>query len=122
MDHDRQNFEHRVSRINRSYAVRVPGKFVLLPDGLIVPRKRSRFRFAFPWKGLLMAFVLSLLLKAFLVWYLGAVAYSDLIIPMFDGSAMDRVAGQILMPDRLTIWLVAQYEVISGMIAAATVG
>ncbi len=119
MNREYQEFQRRVNRINRDHSDRAPGQYVLQDDGLMVPRRRRRFRFTFPWKGLLFAFVLSILLKALMVWYLGGDVYSDRIIALLQGAQWERVAGQILMPDQLTVWLVSQYDVIAEMIANA---
>lgn len=112
MNQDYPNFQARVSRIVRTRKDRVPGEFVMMDDGLLVPRTQRRLRFGFPLKGLVLAFLVCVAVKAYLIWFLGAELYQVEVLQLLNGSSLERVAGQILRPDAVSLWLVTQYEMI----------
>lgn len=117
MNQDYPNFQTRVSRINRDRQNRVHGEFVLHSNGILVPKSR-RLRFGFPLKGLVIAFVISVAVKAYLVWFLGTEAYQAEVLQLLQGSRLEVAAGRILLPDQLTMAVVGGYEWIAAQVAA----
>ena len=109
MNQDYPNFRSRVDRINRARRDRVVGEFVLQSNGLLVPKQR-RLRFGFPLKGLILAFVIAVMVKAYLIWFLGLELYQLEMLRLLSGSRFEQAAARILMPDQLTMWMVSQYD------------
>ena len=85
MNQDYPNFRSRVDRINRARRDRVVGEFVLQSNGLLVPKQR-RLRFGFPLKGLILAFVIAVMVKAYLIWFLGLELYQLEMLRLLSGS------------------------------------
>lgn len=110
MNQDYPNFQSRVARITNAQRDRVQGEFVLRTDGLLVPRTKRRLRFGFPIKGLTLAFLISIAVKAYLIWFLGADVYQNQVQQLLNGSSLEQVAGRILLPDSVSLWVVTQYE------------
>ena len=117
MNQDYPNFRSRVQRIDRARRNRVEGEFVLQSNGLLVP-KQKRLRFGFPLRGLMMAFVIAVAVKAYLVWFLGIEIYSAEVLALLNGTSYQQVAGRILMPDDLTMWVVGGYDWLAAQIVA----
>lgn len=117
MNQDYPNFQSRVQRIDRARRNRVEGEFVLQSNGLLVPKTR-RLRFRFPLRGLLTAFVAAIAVKAYLIWFLGLDLYQAEVLELLTGTSFEQVAGRILLPDHLTVWVVGQYDWIAAQIAA----
>ena len=109
MNQDYPDFLARVQRIERSWRNRAPGEFVLQSNGLIVP-KQKRLRFGFPLRGLIMAFVIAVAVKAYLMWFLGTEVYSAEIVELLNGTPFQQAAAHILMPDQVTLWVVGIYD------------
>lgn len=97
-------FQNRVKRIHRSHARRVPYAFTVRPDGLLVPRTRSRLRFYFPWRAILAGFVAVVLVKASMIAALGQDRYTDRMASLLAGSAYEEAATTILAPDPVSSW------------------
>ena len=117
MNQDYPNFRSRVDRINRARRDRVVCDFVLQSNCLLVPKQR-RLRFGFPLKGLILAFVIAVMVKAYLIWFLGLELYQLEMLRLLSGSRFEQAAARILMPDQLTMWMVSQYDWIWGYIMA----
>jgi hypothetical protein len=109
MNQDYPNFRSRVQRIDRARRNRVEGEFVLQSNGLLVPKQR-RLRFGFPLRGLIMAFVIAVAVKAYLIWFLGIEVYSAEMLELLSGTSYQQAAARILMPDQMTMWVVGQYD------------
>lgn len=121
MENRTESFHERVNRIQRSRRRRRNGMgFVVHPDGVVTAlgRPSSRLRFGFPLKGLIIAFVIAVGVKAYLMWALGTDVYEVQVAALLEGSNFEQVAGQILMPDALTHWVVERYEDIYAFIEA----
>ncbi|MEJ6392472.1 hypothetical protein V8J82_04340 [Gymnodinialimonas sp. 2305UL16-5] len=86
--------------------------FVVHPDGVVtaIGRPSSRLRFGFPLKGFLLALFIAVGVKAYLIWALGADVYLLQVEPLFAGSNLEQVAGQVLRPDALTLWVADRYQ------------
>jgi hypothetical protein len=117
MNQDYPNFRSRVDRINYARRNRVQGEFVLQSNGLLVP-KQHRLRFGFPLRGLIMAFVIAVMVKAYLIWFLGLELYQMELLKLLSGTSFEQAAARILMPDQLTMWVVGQYDWIWGHVMA----
>lgn len=117
MNQDYPNFRSRVQRIDRARHNRVEGEFVLQSNGLLVP-KQKRLRFGFPLRGLIMALVIAVAVKAYLVWFLGVEVYSAEVVAMLNGTSFQQAAGRVLMPDDLTMWAVGGYDWLAAQIVA----
>jgi len=117
MNQDYPNFRSRVQRIDRARRNRVVGEFVLQSNGLLVPKQRM-LRFGFPLRGLIIAFVIAVAVKAYLVWFLGNEIYSAEVLRLLSGTSFEQAAARILMPDQLTMWVVGQYDWIAAQYAA----
>lgn len=109
MNEEYPNFLARVERIERAWRNRARGEFILQSNGLIVP-KQKRLRFGFPLRGLIMAFVIAVAVKAYLIWFLGTEVYSAEIVSLLNGTSFQQAAAHILMPDRVTLWVVGLYD------------
>lgn len=116
MNQDYPNFQARVRRIDEARRNRVPGEFVLTSNGLVVPRQK-RLRFGFPLRGLVMAFVIAVAVKAYLIWFLGTEIYSAELIRLLNGTSFQQAAAHILMPDKVTLWVVGVYDWIALQVA-----
>lgn len=99
MNEQFNNFQARVLRINRSHKRRVPYAFSVRPDGLMVPRTRSRLRFYFPWRAILSGFVTIVLVKSTMIAALGTENYELRMGSLLEGSAYQEAATTILAPD-----------------------
>ncbi|MBF9034635.1 hypothetical protein HKCCE2091_10310 [Rhodobacterales bacterium HKCCE2091] len=98
-----RDFEARIGRINRAYnGGRVT--YVQRADGLLVPRSRSRLRFHFPWRAMLAGFVAVVVVKGFLLYYLGADGYNARLELMLENSRYSELAATILAPDPVSSW------------------
>lgn len=101
-------FQTRVGRINKSHSRRVPYAFTVRPDGLMVPRTRSRLRFYFPWRAILAGFVTVVLVKATMIAALGFENYQTRIDSLLTGAAYEEVALSVLSPDPVSTWTAAR--------------
>lgn len=97
-------FQKRVGQINRTHRRRVPYKFSVREDGLLVPRTRSSLRFYFPWRAILAGFVTVVAVKAFMIYYLSPEGYDARVNGMLVGSAYYEVASTILSVDPVSAW------------------
>jgi hypothetical protein len=113
MNQDYPNFRSRVDRINYARQNQVQGEFILQSNGLLVPKQR-RLRFGFPLRGLIMAFIIAVMVKAYLIWFLGLELYQLEMLELLSGTSFEQAAARILMPDQLTLWVVGQYDWIWG--------
>ncbi|WJY21880.1 hypothetical protein QTA57_01390 [Fontisubflavum oceani] len=112
MSHQIQLFNHRVNRIERNYANRIPETFTINEDGLVVPRTRRRLRFRFPFRALISGLVCAFLVKGFLIYHLGQEDYTSRIDRMLTGSTVDQAAARVLLPDQASLWVSEQYAVL----------
>lgn len=119
MNQDYPNFQARVQRIDRARKNRVVGEFVLQSNGLLVPKQR-RLRFGFPLKGLIVAFLVAVAVKAYLIWFLGLDLYQAEVQELLSGSSFERVAARVLMPDQMTMWVVGVYDWLAAQWVAFT--
>jgi hypothetical protein len=119
MNQDYPNFRSRVQRIDKARRNRVVGEFVLQSNGLLVPKQR-RLRFGFPLRGLILALVIAIAVKAYLIWFLGLELYEAEVLALLSGTSFEQAAARVLMPDQLTMWVVGGYDWIAAQIAAAT--
>lgn len=110
MSNDRTSFQARINRISRAHRDRVPGAFVHRGDGLMVPRSGRLLRFRFPLKGLIVAFLASIAVKSCLIWVLGADLYQAEVTRLLRGASFEQVAGRILLPDGVSMWVVTRIE------------
>jgi hypothetical protein len=118
MNQDYPNFQSRVQRIDRARRDRVVGEFVLQSNGLLVPKQR-RLRFRFPFRGLILAFLITIAVKAYLIWFLGLDVYEAGIQNLLAGTSFEQAAARILMPDQLSMWVVGAYDWIAAMMPDA---
>lgn len=117
MNQDYPNFRSRVQRIDEARRNRVVGEFVLQSNGLLVPKQR-RLRFGFPLRGLILAFLIAIAVKAYLIWFLGLELYEAEVLELLSGTSFEQAAARILMPDQLTMWVAGLYDWIAAQIAA----
>ena len=101
-------FQQRVGRINRTHKRKVPYAFTVRPDGLMVPRTRSRLRFYFPWRAIIAGFVVVVLAKASMIAALGYDNYVLRMETLLTGSAYEELATTILAPDPVSSWTAAR--------------
>lgn len=116
-----ENFADRLNRIERDRRGHRRGMgFIVHPDGVVtsIGGRSSRLRFGFPLKGLLTALFIAVLVKAYLMWFLGTDIYSLEMQRLLAGSAFERLAGIVLMPDVLTAWVVERYVDIYAFVQA----
>lgn len=119
MVNDTQLFNERVNRIQSARRGRSGGMgFVVHADGVVSPigKPSSRLRFGFPLKGLFLGLFVAVAIKAYLMWVLGADVYALQVETLLSGAAFEQVAGLILMPDELTIWMGERYDQIYAFI------
>jgi hypothetical protein len=85
---------------------------VVHPDGFTRPFARSprRLRFGFPIKGVIFATILTILVKAYLMWVLGDDVYGDAVLQLLGGNQFERAAGLVLAPDRVSLRVVDLYQ------------
>lgn len=114
MSDGNDTFADRLERIKAAQNYRVARPVMVRPDGLVVPREKApRLRFTFPLRGLILAFCAAVAVKAYLIWFLGGDAYSVVVTGLLNGSNLERVAGQILAPDGVSLWLVGKYDALA---------
>ncbi|MEM1273048.1 MAG: hypothetical protein AAGF88_04475 [Pseudomonadota bacterium] len=117
MNDQYDTFQERVGRINRTHKRKVPYTFTVRPDGLMVPRTRSRLRFYFPWRAILAGFFVVVAVKAFMIYYLTPPGYETRMTEVLTGSAYAEAAATILAPDPVSLWVASQ---IGGLVAWAS--
>ncbi len=108
-----ENFNDRLERINSGRRGRGTGMgFVIHPDGVVtsIGGSSSRLRFGFPLKGLVSAMIIAVAVKAYLMWFLGTDIYILEVQRLLVGSAFERLAAIVLMPDGLTGWVIERYQ------------
>ena len=108
MNEQFDNFQQRVGRISHSHKRRVPYAFTVRPDGLLVPRTKSRLRFYFPWRAILAGFMVVVLTKASMIAALGLDGYNSRMETLLTGSAYEELATTILAPDPVSSWTAAR--------------
>ncbi len=121
MTSNSNNFTDRVNRIQAQRNGRQSGMgFVVHSDGVVTAlgQPSSRLRFGFPLKGLLLAFILAVLVKGYVMWALGIDVYTLEVASLLEGSNFERVAGHLMMPDAMTVWVVDRYDAIYAFIQA----
>lgn len=121
MVNETDQFHNRLNRIQRGRRRQRKGMgFVVHPDGVVtaIGRPSTRLRFGFPLKGLLLALVIAVAVKAYLMWFLGTDIYTLEVETLLNGSSFEQAAGLVLMPDALTSWMAARYEDIAIFIQA----
>lgn len=120
MVNETEHFNNRLNRIQRGRRGRNGMGFVVHADGVVSPlgQPSSRLRFGFPLKGLLVALVIAVAVKAYLMWFLGTDVYALEVQRLLVGSAFEQAAGLILMPDALSGWVVERYDDIHAFIQA----
>lgn len=98
----------------------VETSLVVHPDGYVqqVNATGKRLRFAFPFKGVVLAGVLMVLTKAYLIWALGDEVYGAAVLQLLNGNQLERAAGLVLAPDQVSNWLVDVYQEIYRYFAA----
>lgn len=104
MNEQFREFQRRVGRIDSAYARRIPAAFLMRSDGLLVPKTRSRLRFYFPFRAVFAGFVAVMVVKGFLLFYLGEEGYVARMDAMLVGSAYEELAATLLMPDPVSLW------------------
>lgn len=102
------DFQARVGRISKSHTRRDPYAFTVRPDGLVVPRTRSRLRFYFPWRAILAGFVVVVLVKATMIAALGFDNYQTRMETLLTGAAYEELATTVLAPDPVSTWTAAR--------------
>jgi hypothetical protein len=85
---------------------------VVHPDGFAQPilAPRRRLRFGFPLKGLILACIFTVLVKAYLMWSLGDEIYGAAVVQLLNGNPFERAAGLVLAPDQLSNWVMDVYQ------------
>ncbi|ABD53879.1 hypothetical protein Jann_0962 [Jannaschia sp. CCS1] len=113
MVNETNNFNDRLDRIQQRRSGKRGGMgFVVHPDGVVtaIGDPASRLRFGFPLKGLLIALVIAVAVKAYLMWFLGTDLYTLQVQSLLSGTAFEQTAGMILMPDTLSAWTMARID------------
>lgn len=121
MVNETEHFNDRLNRIQRGRRRNRGGMgFVVHPDGVISPigNPSSRLRFGFPLKGLLIALVVAVAVKAYLMWAVGTEIYALEVTTLLSGTAFEQAAGLVLMPDALSAWVVERYDAIYAFVQA----
>ncbi|AHM04222.1 hypothetical protein roselon_01859 [Roseibacterium elongatum DSM 19469] len=67
----------------------------------------------------MLAFALIVAVKAFLMSAIGMEAYGAAVAQLLAGSDLERVAGLILAPDAVSLWVVDGYEAVSRLVTDA---
>ena len=110
------DFNARLERIHSTRRNRVGGNLVGRTDDMTVSTQR-RLRFGFPLRGLILAFVIIVAVKAYLIWFLGLELYQAEILAPLSGTRFEQAAARILMPDQLTMWVVGVYDWIAALVS-----
>ncbi len=110
MNQNHDGFYERLERIKDVHDYRMKEGLVERPDGLLMHRSQPRLRFDFPLRGLIFGSLVAIAVKAYLIWVLGHEVYSDAVIGLLNGSGLEQVAGKILMPDGVSLWVVQRYD------------
>jgi hypothetical protein len=103
------DFRSRVDRINRARQIRVRDACALRAGGVFVPR-HQRLGYSLPLKGLILAFVLVVMVKACLIWVMGLDQFQIARAQLLGGSGLGQVAARILVPDQLSMAVVDQID------------
>lgn len=107
MNSEYEAFHERVARINKMREQNRGRDFVVRHDGVLVPRKSRRSRFAFPWRGLFATLVAALLIKATLIAALGSERYVARLDILLAGSPLQATGQVVLGPDPLSVRVAA---------------
>ena len=99
MSRDSDTFSARVSRILR-HRQKLEAGFALKLDenNLIVPRPRY-VRLRFPWRGLAMAALVALALKAWIMVALDPQGYDARLARLEAGHPVERIGAFVMQPD-----------------------
>ena len=121
MERNQTTFSDRIERIEGSHRERahfgrrgrkMSESIVIHPDGFVqritVPSRRLRF--SFPIKGVILACVVAVCVKAYLIWTIGDDLYGAAVAELLSGNQFERAAGLILAPDAVSMWLVDGYQ------------
>ncbi|MDG4648212.1 hypothetical protein P6F26_07130 [Roseibacterium sp. SDUM158017] len=97
---------------------------VVHPDGFARPfaTRSRRLRFGFPIKGLILATVVTILVKAYLIWTLGDDVYGAAVSQLLAGNQFERAAGLVLAPDQVSVLVVDLFQYVYrllGVVATA---
>lgn len=111
------DFRSRVDRINRARQNRARDACVPRGNRVFVPR-HQRLAYSLPLKGLILAFVLVVMVKAGLIWIMGLDQFQIARAQLLDGSGVGQVAARILTPDQLSMAVVHQIDRLWGDIMA----
>ncbi|MGI3186688.1 hypothetical protein [Nioella aestuarii] len=103
MDANYNRFQERLRRLDHSSLADDRG-VVVLPDGLVVPRRRQ-IRLSFPWRSLALAVICCFLLKGFMIWHQGEAQYSARLADLSDQTAGHQAAAWILSMDPVSSWI-----------------
>ena len=97
-------FDERLSRIYEKHRRLTVGvTYTIGADGLVVPVPRRRFAPRFPFRSLLLVFVMGYAFKAMLFVGLGEGAYGTRLELLDDGSMVGQAAIWVMQPDAVVI-------------------
>ena len=116
MDRQYQNFQSRVSRISRDRTARSHDSFQIKPDGLVVPRRRARWRPRVPVRTLVLVVICLMALRGFFVWHMGAEDHDARIAELARGAMLEAPAVWLASSGPVTLWVAAQYDLMSEML------
>lgn len=125
MAHNTDQFYTRLDRIQSARRNRNGHMgFIVHADGIVTPigRSSSRLRFGFPAKGFFLALMAAVVVKSYLIWFLGIDVYSLQVTSLLSGTSFEQAAGMILMPDALSLWISQGYDVAFAFIQAGIAG
>lgn len=77
-------------------------------DGVLAPVERRRVGFGASLRGIVYALGVLFALKAFLLFSLGTVTYTNRVAALDAGSIVEKMAGWMMQADPATQWIVAQ--------------
>lgn len=107
-DANQRNFEVRMNKINRRHK-RLSRGYVMSVnhDGLIIAQPKAKQGW-FPWRGMLLALVGTLMVKAFMFAQIGAESYNGRVATLQAGNQVDQVGAFVLAADPATQWIAEQ--------------
>lgn len=110
-DANMQNFDQRVSRINKKKRklARNGAELIVAGDGLISTRAKRRSP-RFPWRGVFLTFAVFIALKAMLLAHLGPITYDGRVAKLEEGTVFEKAGAFAMKADPITKWAASSID------------
>lgn len=105
-----KQYYERVGRLGQAQGEHVPDAYAIDENGNVIRAPRKRRRFRFPYRGVIGGMVLVVLVKGYLLWYLGDAYVEAMVDALMQGEPYERLFSYMLTPDPISNLLVQGFE------------